>query len=389
VAGSSVAARPSLASREYTALLEEFEPAHRACERAFLGAKTDPSRREAYLALGRLNWDYAPRFLELARKYPDDPAAVDALGWLVANEFTPPESQQAADILIRDHLASEQMIPIYRRLANRLDPPPASAGERLLRAAVERAPTTEARGLACIKLADLLRFRSWAERKRRGPEPEPFMELEELARSGGREPVRRTDEDPDELSREAARFYDLVVQRYADIPSPSGKLGEAAAQALFQIRDLAVGRPAPEVEGPDVDGMPLRLSDHRGEVVLLIFASGLSRSSGELYAQARALGQRMKGRPFAVLSVHLDDNKETLKRAIASGEITWRCWWEGYDRRPNCDRWRVGFIPSVYVIDAEGIIRAKEVKGKALDEAVDLLIREDGSTGGRRAKSNT
>jgi len=34
----------------------------------------------------------------------------------------------------------------------------------------------------------------------------------------------------------------------------------------------------------------------------------------------------------------------------------------------------VGFIPSVYVIDADGIIRAKEVKGKALEEAVDANL---------------
>ena len=170
------------------------------------------------------------------------------------------------------------------------------------------------------------------------------------------------------------RFYDRVVQRYADFQGKQGKLGEPAAESLFLLRDLAVGKPAPEVEGPDVDGKPLKLSDYRGKVVVLTFSGNWCGSCRELYPHQRALIERMKGRPFAILSVNIDENKETLKKAIASGEITWRCWWEGGEKRPNCDRWHVGIIPSVYVIDADGIIRARDVKGKALDEAVDALM---------------
>lgn len=36
----------------------------------------------------------------------------------------------------------------------------------------------------------------------------------------------------------------------------------------------------------------------------------------------------------------------------------------------------MGFIPFVYVIDDDRIIRAKDVKGKALDEAVDALVNK-------------
>jgi RNA polymerase sigma factor (sigma-70 family) len=373
-ATTAPAPKVSVASQAYLSLLEEYDPQHRAREKAVLDAKTESKRRETYLALARLDWDYAPRFMELARQYPDDPVAIDALAWLVANVFEPPGSQQAADILIHDHLASDKMIAIYRQLAMTLDPAPASAGERLLRAAVQTSPTAAARGLACLKLADLLRYRANTVRNLRGPEPEPLLRLSALARGGGREPVKRPDEDPDALTREAERFYDLVVQRYSDIPGQDGKLGEPAAQALFQLRDLAVGRPAPEVQGPDVDGKPLRLGDYRGQVVVLIFAGGLSVYNRDLCAQGRALSQRLKGRPFAVLSVHLDDSKETVTQSIKAGEITWRCLWEGLEKRPNCDRWHAQFIPSVYVIDANGIIRAKEVKGKALDQAVDALM---------------
>ncbi len=371
------AAKITAARREYLSLLEEYDPHRRSRDRQLLDAKTPSRQRETYLAVTRLDRDYAPRFLELARRHPDDPVALDALAWLVASPYDPPESHQAAEILIRDHLASDRMIDIYRQLAIRLDPGRATAAERLLRAAAEKSPTAEARGLATLKLADLLRYRARAVRDLRGPEPDPWLQLSELARSDGREPASRPAEDPDALEREAVQFYDIVVQRYAEIPGPSGsKLGEPAAQALFQLRDLAVGRPAPKVEGPDVDGRPLRLADDRGKVVVLIFASGISGSSGDLYAQARALAERLKGRPFVVRSVHLDDAGVTVTRAIRAGEITWRCWWEKPGKSPNCDRWHVGFIPSVFVIDAAGVIRDREVKGQALDRAVENLLEE-------------
>jgi hypothetical protein len=34
---------------------------------------------------------------------------------------------------------------------------------------------------------------------------------------------------------------------------------------------LAIGQPAPEIVGHDIDGKPLKLSDYRGKVVLLDF----------------------------------------------------------------------------------------------------------------------
>jgi RNA polymerase sigma factor (sigma-70 family) len=373
------------ASREYAGLLEEYDPARRDLERAWLDAKAEPAQRDTYLALGLLDWTYAPRFLALARKYPGDPVAIDALGWLVSSNFTPPESEQAADILIHDHLASAKMIAIYRQLALTLNPAPGSAAERLLRAAADKAAPADARAIACLKLADRLQYRADAIRTMRGPEPEPFMRLEVLARAGGREPVQRSDEDPDALCKEATDLYDRVVERYPSVND--GTIKAAAERALFHLRVLAVGKHAPAIEGPDVNGEPLKLSDHRGKVVVLTFSIDTPGPCRDAYPHYRALVDKMKGRPFVLLSVDIDDKKETLTSAISSGEVTWRCVWEGGEKRPNCERWRVGFIPSVYVIDPEGIIRAKNVRGKAVEGAVNALMA--GSDDHRVGKAST
>ena len=53
---------------------------------------------------------------------------------------------------------------------------------------------------------------------------------------------------------------------------PAGPLlGERAERDLFEIRNLAIGKVAPEIEGEDIDGKPLKLSDFKGKVVVLDF----------------------------------------------------------------------------------------------------------------------
>ena len=361
-------------SEEYRALLDEFESAHREADRALMAATTEGAQRAAFLEIGRLEWSYAGRFLEIARKYPQDPVAIDAMAGLVAARFTPPEAEQAAEILIRDHLKSDKLLPVYRQLATSLAAW-SKAAERLLRAAADNGPTLEDRGQASLSLGLLLKNRADNLRTLRGPEPDPFMKLEAVARSGGHEPVKPTDEEPDALDKEAALFLDRVVGHYSDVKGRDGKLAERAAKELFRLRELAVGKPAPEIEGEDVDGKAFRLSDYRGKVVVVGFSGNWCGPCRAMYPHERELAERMKGRPFALLAVNTDDDKETLRKSLASGEITWRCWWEGGQKRPNCDRWRTDSFPMFYVLDPNGIIRAKDVRGKAIDEVVDRLVQ--------------
>jgi peroxiredoxin len=48
-------------------------------------------------------------------------------------------------------------------------------------------------------------------------------------------------------------------------------IADKAAGELFEIRNLAIGKTAPDIVGDDLDGKPLKLSDYRGKVVVLDF----------------------------------------------------------------------------------------------------------------------
>ena len=84
----------------------------------------------------------------------------------------------------------------------------------------------------------------------------------------------------------------------------------------------------------------------------------------------------MKGKPFTILGVN-SDTAERYKKAIKENEITWPSFWDGgMGRRPIAVKWEVSSWPTIYVLDAKGVIRYKNVRGEALDKAVDALMME-------------
>jgi peroxiredoxin len=157
--------------------------------------------------------------------------------------------------------------------------------------------------------------------------------------------------------------------------------GALAEQALFELRELAVGGPAPDIEGEDADGQQFRLSDYRGTVIVLTFSGNWCGPCRGMYPQERELVARFKDRPFALLSVNTDLDRETLRKSIRDGEITWRCWWDGGECRPISSRWNVLSFPTIFVIDAKAVIREIGTRGQDLDQAVERLVEEADAIG--------
>ena len=96
-----------------------------------------------------------------------------------------------------------------------------------------------------------------------------------------------------------------------------------------------------------------------------------------MYPHERSLVKRMEGRPFALIGVNSDEDREELKRVLEKEEIRWRSFWDGGSTEgPIATKWNISGWPTVYVLDHKGIIRAEGVRGEALDEIVDELVAE-------------
>ena len=97
-----------------------------------------------------------------------------------------------------------------------------------------------------------------------------------------------------------------------------------------------------------------------------------------MYPHERSLVEKFKSKPFALIGVNSDRDKEKLKKRMAEEKITWRSFWNGPEGTdgPISHAWNIRAWPTIYVLDAKGVIRFKDVSGKELDKIVEDLLKE-------------
>ncbi|MBM4001192.1 MAG: TlpA family protein disulfide reductase [Planctomycetes bacterium] len=95
-----------------------------------------------------------------------------------------------------------------------------------------------------------------------------------------------------------------------------------------------------------------------------------------MYPHERSLVQRLANKPFALLGINSDPDREKLKETMKEKGITWRSWYDQNTSGPIATQWNVHGWPTIYVLDAKGVIRYKNVRERELDEAVDKLLAE-------------
>jgi hypothetical protein len=96
-----------------------------------------------------------------------------------------------------------------------------------------------------------------------------------------------------------------------------------------------------------------------------------------MYPHERSLVKRLEGKPFALIGINSDSDKEQLKKVMEQEQITWRSFWDGGNTNgPIATRWNVSGWPTIYVIDHKGVIRYRDVREEAMDKAVDTLLEE-------------
>jgi thiol-disulfide isomerase/thioredoxin len=94
-----------------------------------------------------------------------------------------------------------------------------------------------------------------------------------------------------------------------------------------------------------------------------------------LIPHEREMVARLKGKPFALVSISVDERKKTLTDFLAREPMPWAHWWNGAEGK-LIDTLNVHGYPTIFVLDAEGVIRHKDLRGEALEKAVNALLKE-------------
>jgi hypothetical protein len=219
----------------------------------------------------------ALRFLELAEKYPNDPIALDALTqavWQVNGTPWPVElvgedaaRGRAFELIQRDHIRSDKLGPLCERVSYGF----CKEYETFLRAVLAKNPHRSVQGTASLSLAHFLNNRlQRLDLCKEQPEL-----AKEFAGLCGKEYLAELErQDREKTVKQVEALFERAAENYGDVVLPGGDtVADRAKAELFEIRNLSVGKEAPDIEGEDQDGKRFKLSDYRGKVVLLDFWS--------------------------------------------------------------------------------------------------------------------
>jgi hypothetical protein len=254
---------------QFQAVLDEYQNAQRDFSQAYSKAKTGEERSKLINEKYPKPDVYADRFMAIADAAPDDPAAVDALVWCVQLGRGGKNALKAMERLAAKHADNAKLASAVAGLGNSYAP----AAETLLRAIAEKNRDRTARGSALLALGQYIKQRAELIRALKQKDAQQSQYEQFLATQGyDKDAIARLKAaDPAALEPEIESLFDKVEKEFGDVQSGRGTLGKVAAGELNEIRNLGVGKPSPEISGADLDGKSFKLSDYKGNVVVVDF----------------------------------------------------------------------------------------------------------------------
>jgi thiol-disulfide isomerase/thioredoxin len=306
--------------------------------------------------------NYARRYLAIAAEEPADRAAFQALLG-VLDLGSPPMRMQARQLLRAHHLAGraaseliEHLLPIDNSLTETQD------DIELLKAVMARNPDRRVRGAAWYAIGYRAAGVSFT-----GSDLTASQRLHARDTAAG-------------AMRVFQKSYADVDFGTANVNRASREAGAMARDAQlirFAMENLREGHAAPAGSGTRLDGRKAKLTDYRGNVLVVDMWASWCAACVEVIPAYQALYARYAGRGLRIVGQSQDFDANVLRRFLERKSIPWDTWYDG-PRGGLFATWWVAALPTSYVIDRKGMIRAVNPGVEDLDALIAALIKEKG-----------
>ncbi len=175
----------------------------------------------------------------------------------------------------------------------------------------------------------------------------------------------------------AKEQYKIFIEEYAHVNPQFLTAAQGSLEDLDVLKTLAVGNePIPfSVEG--LDGKKLSLADFKGKVVLLDFWATWCMPCKVEMPNVIRIHKKFNEKGFEIIGISLDNNKTAVESFIKDNEMVWPQFFDGKGwQNTVAQQYRVRSIPATYLIDKNGKIRYRSLRGKELEAAVEKLLNE-------------
>lgn len=145
--------------------------------------------------------------------------------------------------------------------------------------------------------------------------------------------------------------------------------GNALNEAMSAERKFGYGQIAPDFVQKNPDGKPVSLKDFRGKYVLVDFWASWCGPCRRENPNLVKSYNTYKSKNFTVLGVSLDQDRPKWLKAISEDQLNWEQvsdlkYWSNEVAR----LYEISSIPQNFILDPEGRIIGKNLRGAALDE---------------------
>jgi len=169
---------------------------------------------------------------------------------------------------------------------------------------------------------------------------------------------------PEQYEQQMVAYADSINSSFKDNPGVQHFIHQMAV-----LKPTSVGQKAPAFTTTGIDGKPVSLADYKGKYLMIDFWASWCVPCRQENPNVVKQYATFKGKGFNILGISLDVDKAPWQQAIAADKLTWA---QGSDLKrfegPTENLYHINAIPSNFLIDPQGVIVAKNLRGAELED---------------------